>query len=623
MATLIPALSSCLSRMTSGEKRLAERLEKKLDDSYLVWYDVPIGKKRLHPDFLVVHPQQGLLVLEVKDWRIHTVKSIDPNKVKLLKDKQIIEVSNPLVQARNYALYVHNLLRRDKALVHPPGHPHEGKLKFPYGYGVVFTNITRAQFASSGMMYAIEPTHVICQDEMTESVDEKLFQKSLYNMFSYTFLGDLTIEDINRIRWHIFPDITIPSNLVSETENEEQIIPRDIPYNLMHIMDLQQEQLARSLGEGHRVIHGVSGSGKTLILTYRCEFLAQKQLSKPILVLCFNVALASQLRHVLQEKGVSLEWVHIRHFHGWCREQLKNYRVPTQRNLTGEEYIEHVVNQMIMAVDKGIIPAHRYSAIMIDEGHDFKPEWFKLLVKMVDQQTQSILVLYDDAQNLYQKTRQRRFSFKSVGIKAQGRTTILKVNYRNTAEVLALAYEFAKDVMTPSENSAEEDEPVLIAPQSVGRHGSIPELIRLPSLDKEIQYIAERSRQFYEQGIPWQKIAILYRSHYIGEKIFSYFQKENIPLDWLGKDPDSRFFNPSKPGIKVLTMHSSKGLEFPVVFIAGLGTLPNKNATPQAEARLLYVAMTRSTETLILTYSRESEFTQKMETAYSKVIPQD
>jgi superfamily I DNA/RNA helicase len=167
------------------------------------------------------------------------------------------------------------------------------------------------------------------------------------------------------------------------------------------------------------------------------------------------------------------------------------------------------------------------------------------------------------------------------------------------------------------------DEPVLIAPQSVGRHGSIPELIRLPSLDKEIQYIAERSRQFYEQGIPWQKIAILYRSHYIGEKIFSYFQKEHIPIDWLGKDPDSRFFNPSKPGIKVLTMHSSKGLEFPVVFIAGLGTLPNRNATPQAEARLLYVAMTRSTETLILTYSQESEFTKKMKTAYSKVIPQD
>ncbi len=41
MATLIPALSTCLARMTSGEKRLAERLEQKLDADYLAWYAQP------------------------------------------------------------------------------------------------------------------------------------------------------------------------------------------------------------------------------------------------------------------------------------------------------------------------------------------------------------------------------------------------------------------------------------------------------------------------------------------------------------------------------------------------------------------------------------------------------
>ena len=58
MATLIPALGSCLSRMTSGEKRLAERLEQKLEDDYLLWYDVPIGPKQTHPDFVVLHPRR-------------------------------------------------------------------------------------------------------------------------------------------------------------------------------------------------------------------------------------------------------------------------------------------------------------------------------------------------------------------------------------------------------------------------------------------------------------------------------------------------------------------------------------------------------------------------------------
>ena len=41
MATLIPSIGTCISRMTSGEKRVAERLEQKLDNDYLLWYDVP------------------------------------------------------------------------------------------------------------------------------------------------------------------------------------------------------------------------------------------------------------------------------------------------------------------------------------------------------------------------------------------------------------------------------------------------------------------------------------------------------------------------------------------------------------------------------------------------------
>jgi hypothetical protein len=35
--------------MTSGERRLAERLEQKLDEDYLLWYDVPVGPSRRIP----------------------------------------------------------------------------------------------------------------------------------------------------------------------------------------------------------------------------------------------------------------------------------------------------------------------------------------------------------------------------------------------------------------------------------------------------------------------------------------------------------------------------------------------------------------------------------------------
>ena len=49
--------------MTPGERRLAERLGQKLDDDDLMWYDVPMGPKNAHPDFCVMQPRRGILIL--------------------------------------------------------------------------------------------------------------------------------------------------------------------------------------------------------------------------------------------------------------------------------------------------------------------------------------------------------------------------------------------------------------------------------------------------------------------------------------------------------------------------------------------------------------------------------
>ena len=43
MATLIPAIGSCVSRMTSGEKRFAYRLEDKLEDDYYAGMTSPLA----------------------------------------------------------------------------------------------------------------------------------------------------------------------------------------------------------------------------------------------------------------------------------------------------------------------------------------------------------------------------------------------------------------------------------------------------------------------------------------------------------------------------------------------------------------------------------------------------
>ncbi|MBD2525643.1 NERD domain-containing protein [Nostoc sp. FACHB-133] len=618
MATLIPSFNSCSMKMTPGERRLAQRLEEKLENDYLLWYDVPVGKKQLHPDFIVLHPSRGLFILEVKDWKLDTIQNINPSTVTIITEDGIKEVKHPLQQARDYALVVNKMLEKDPALVQQEG-KYQGKLVMPYGYGVVFTNITRKDFNNSELPAVFEEHLVICKDEMRPSTDVGEFQQRLWDLSAYQFGKTLTSSQIDRIRWHLFPELWINTKFEPDTADTEEEPQLQIP-DILKIMDLQQEQLARSLGDGHRVIHGVAGSGKTMILAYRCQHLAQVS-NKPILVLCFNVSLAAKLRQTIQDQN-RVSRIKVRHFHGWCMDLLKKYDIPRpdSREYQGEAYIEELVNRVIAAVDAQLIPAGTYGAVMLDEGHDFKPEWLKLIAQMVNPETNSLLILYDDAQNLYGEQRTKKFSFKSVGIQAQGRTTIFKLNYRNTAQVLGVAYEFAKEVMQPTETQ-DDDQQILVEPASAGRQGPKPDLIRLPSFKHEVDYLAGRVQQLHERDIPWNEIAIIYRSNFMGDRIYKDFQQAQIPIEWVNANSESRNYNPDEQSIKLITMYSSKGLEFPVVLIPGIGFMPDQygHATPEEEARLLYVAMTRAIEQLILTCDRSSQFTSRLETALGKV----
>lgn len=592
VATLIPALSTCLTRMTSGEKRLARRLEEKLEADYLLWYDIPVGSANLHPDFLVLNPRRGLLVLEVKDWRLETVQAMDRTSATILTPNGIKQVTNPLEQARQYAHAVVQLMEKDPQLTFASGKV-AGRLVFPWGYGVVLTNITRKQFEGTDLDQVLEPHRVLCKDEMEEGVDGEGFQERLWAMFPFHRSVPLSLPQIDRIRWHLFPEIRITTPTQGQLFTDTEAVLPDI----VQVMDLQQEQLARSLGDGHRVIHGVAGSGKTLILGYRAEHLAQV-CRKPILVLCYNRTLAARLAQSMADKGLG-EKVLVHSFHQWCRAQLLAYhqelphKEGTEEN---EQFFRAMVEKLIRAVDQGQVPGGQYDGVLIDEGHDFEPAWFKLVVQMVDPASNSLLVLYDDAQDIYGRSKKQKFSFKSLGIQAQGRTTILKINYRNTREILQLATRFAADLLRPTQ--ADEDGVPVLAPISGGRHGEAPQIVNLPDIQAQARYIAERFQAAHRQGTAWKDMALIYRDYpRVGKAVLHYLRQHQIPCTYFKQ----MTFGTQEDTVKVLTMHSCKGLEFPLVAIPGLNLLGETPEHQEEDARLLYVAMTRATRELLLT----------------------
>jgi superfamily I DNA/RNA helicase len=228
---------------------------------------------------------------------------------------------------------------------------------------------------------------------------------------------------------------------------------------------------------------------------------------------------------------------------------------------------------------------------------------------MVDPNTNSLLLLYDDAQSIYERKR-RNFSFASVGIQAQGRTTVLRLNYRNTAEVLRVAYHFARDYIPP-----EDGEVPVLQPDSAGRRGDLPVLTQHASVHEELTWIARQLRALTTTGRQWNEMAIVCRYRSIGEQVVKYLRSVEIPVEWLGNANGRKKFKPGENSVKVVTMHSSKGLEFPIVAIPGLGDMPRNDNDATEEAKLLYVAMTRAMERLFMTYHTESKFVRKIRQA--------
>lgn len=110
MAKLINSLAQNRRNVTAGERRFGKRLESLLEDDYLCWFDVPIGPARLYPDFLILHPSRGLLLLEVKDWKLETLHRIDKISAQICVNGAVKTVANPLEQARSYTMNVVNTL---------------------------------------------------------------------------------------------------------------------------------------------------------------------------------------------------------------------------------------------------------------------------------------------------------------------------------------------------------------------------------------------------------------------------------------------------------------------------------------------------------------------------------
>jgi hypothetical protein len=603
MAILIPSLGYARFD-TRGELRLAERLKDFLEENAVVWHNLPVGPRNRHPDFIVVHPANGLLVLEVKDWRLETIVSADKGHVELLTARGNVRERHPLEQARKYTFDVVRTLERDGQLLFPSGHRFMGKSIVPFGYGAVFTNITRRQFDQTDLREVFSEHLCVFKDEMTESTPAEEFRARVWRMVSPHFGEPLSMPQFDRLRALMFPEIRI-RQIALPLDEAPAPDPSD---RTLAVMDMHQEQIARSLGEGHRIIRGVAGSGKTLILAFRAEYLARGA-TRPVLILCYANGIAGRLEDAMQARGVEHR-VQVLTFHGWCYRMLRTYGIPAPSERDYPDYATRLaasVSEVVKAVDQGHIPMEQYDAVLIDEAHDFEPQWLALAARMVNPRTKALMVVYDDIQAIYRG--RERPVWKQLGIEASGRTTVLKVNYRNTAQIVAFARRFAADVIGAPGTTADDEHPVLL-PEDAGRQGLAPDVRQCVSIEAETHCVAEWFLGRKKAGYEWPQMACLYPEHWIGEKVAQILTRHGVPID-MAKSNRNRV-SAKKMAVRLLSMHTAKGLEWPCVAIAGLGFLGRHGEAIEESVRLTYVGVTRATHEALLTYSSESALVQRL-----------
>lgn len=620
MAQTIPEMLK--KGATAGERLLFRTLKDYLPEDYIVYYEPDIQGWR--PDFVIIGPDLGLVVLEVKDYTRGTLDRVNPDQWRIQASSgEFLSVKSPIKQAREYAFRIANHLKRDVGLQDEEG-KHRMQLKFPYGYGAVMTRLSQEQMEVDGLYTVMDPKLVLTRDEIDpnhERFSAILLRQKLHRMFtvSYTMTKRLNSLDIQRIRFHLFPEVRIGARVRKVSEQEQILLSLDD----VETMDLHQESLAKQIGDKHRLIRGVAGSGKTLILASRACLLAKEHPDWKILVLCYNISLSRNIRQMIHSKvnqpaslfdfrreeeskpfnkDQELGNIQVYHFHEWLREELK---------LTEGE-----IPDIITASHGKQRSLPVYDAILIDEGQDFHPEWLALTSKVLNPKTQSYLIVEDRAQNIYSRKRSYR---QDTGLDFRGRSRILTVNYRNTAPIVRFSWDFYKthssEKTMVEKTSVEEVE--IIAPQSSLRQGPEPEVRRFGSLEEEMGFVGEKIKTLHrEEGIPFSEMLILYRVRRFQKNetigvIQNVLLEQGIPFVWFAKDKHTkRKFDPNERGVKISTIDSSKGLDFQVVFVVEVHRLPFPLEEDRSrEVSLLYIAMTRAKKYLFITYSGDSEFT--------------
>jgi AAA domain/UvrD-like helicase C-terminal domain len=246
----------------------------------------------------------------------------------------------------------------------------------------------------------------------------------------------------------------------------------------------------------------------------------------------------------------------------------------------------------------------RYEHILVDEGQDLHPAHWRLLRALASEGPDDIFIVADSQQRIYD----RRVVLSRYGIKVAGRSAVLRLNYRSTAEIVKWAVSVLGAKPTDDLDGGVSDKRAYRSVLS----GAVPNVSGCKSTNEELDEVVEIIRGLLTDGVAADEIVIAGRLNDAVDMIANRLNTNGIPARALSEDGEGDI-----DSVHVATFHRLKGLEYRHVFLVDVseGKVPLRTSVtsiaddPQQheedlvrERSLLFVAATRARDSLHVSY---------------------
>ncbi len=307
----------------NGAERLVYKALGHLPDDYIVYY----GAKLTHdiqirePDFLVVSPERNVLILEVKGWYPYNIQEWSDRDALLYNNSGGEWKTSPVTQAKKAAYVLEKVLKQDPDLFN------KRKL-FSYSYAGVLPILD----INSKLFHELESAwgrrRLLGRQHLEP--DRILEAIKLIPPTPFQDLNPFQIEAIRKlinpgIKFHdkgrtIFADRHQEALIVEPTKSSIEEVTSVFQQETLSIEettediqdwfeedDLPDEAKALVNASHVRLVRGVAGSGKTIVLVLRTRYLHEQFPEMNILVTSFNKTLVKYLSSKLASLGPSID----------------------------------------------------------------------------------------------------------------------------------------------------------------------------------------------------------------------------------------------------------------------------------------------------------------------------